>query len=903
MRFLAILLIFFSGLSYSQDVSRYLNITSTEGTHHPFVMIKKDQSAGFEIIRRVSKDYVIIRNSSIFRTEGLEAFEVNDEWKWATEYGENQKGQFYVTAEINPENTFQRLKLISFEPNKNLLIVEGTVKMLRKELLSNPHVTYIQQKAKKPTTESRIREHNLAINNIRYVQNQFPSIDGSSITVSIKEQSFDTIDIDIKGRGVRDLFSNEFVVGHATDMATLVGGAGNSYITGHGVAPKTNLFSTSFENLFPETNSYFTSRDVTVQNHSYGVGIENFYGLESVSFDEQAGSLPNLTHIFSAGNSGSQQGTGQYAGLNRYGTLTGSFKQAKNVILVTSSDEFGNVLTANSAGPTYDGRIKPDISAFGKGGTSDAAAVVSGATALLQEFYFEKNAVQPKTDVIKALLIAGSDDIDTPGPDFFGGYGQLNLKKSMSIIENGWLIEGTISDLELQTHQIDISNSADYLTIVLAWRDPAANNGDALALINDIDLKARLDANEWLPWILDSTPSESNLAAPAITGIDHLNTVEVIQIDNPSLGTYSVDITGFDITGSQDYIIAYYIESSNKFTWTYPTKIDPQQAGETVQLFFDNTYSATGSIEWGDMSDNWTSLGTINPGTHFSSVNLPDVNEDFVLRASFGPDIFKSDTFYLGTTPQIKVALYCDDEMVLYWDKISETTSYELLAYENEALMTKQISSDTFAIIDRNETNSLFFTVRQVGTYTNGLPDETIRVDQQGIRCYLNNFLATLDIFENVNLTVDVSLPEFIETLRIIKVDLEDSVVFQEITPSQNQHSFLDSNLTPGHTGYYAQLVTKNGAEILSDRISLFTTDDRKYILFPNPVTDGFVNLLSPEPNAVFQVLQLDGKPIREYIMGEKFESFELQLPKGTYLYRVLKGVKVLKSGKFVIGS
>jgi hypothetical protein len=903
MRLATFPLLFLFTLSFSQDIPKGLEAVQAENSSKIFVMMRYDQSRGLDIIRRIDENFVIVRNSFDSRREERDVFNINDEWKWAERYNDSRKTSFYISTDTSPQPFLKKVRFISYDQENHLALVEGTVKQIRNELLAHSRVTYIQKKSSDPMVESRIREHNLGLNGIRYVHRNYVDVDGSSTSVSIKEQSFDTLDIDINGRSTRDNLSNSFVVGHATDMATLVAGAGNSFISGQGVAPKANLFSESFESLFPASNGNFTSREITVQNHSYGVGIENFYGLESVAFDEQTHSLPYLLHVFSAGNSGSQQGTGQYTGMNRYGTLTGSFKQAKNVLIVTSSDEFGNVLTANSAGPAYDGRIKPELSAFGKGGTSDAAAVVSGASALLQEYYFDQKGEFPSSDITKAILIAGSMDMGTPGPDFYGGYGQLNLKRSMEIIKNDWIIEGAIADQETQSHDIIVTENEQQMNIVLAWRDPAANNGDGLALVNDIDLKASLNTDEWLPWILDSSPSINTLSAAAQRGVDHLNNVEVIQIDNPITGTYSIDASGFDVTGTQDYVIAYYLEEVDNFNWTYPTAFDPQESGAAIQLYFDNSYASAGTIEWDDLSGNWTSLGSVNPGEHYKPFDIPNINGEIVLRASLGQDVFKSDTFHVGTKPQLKVALFCDDELVINWNKITDDSIYELLAYENGAMVSKQIAIDTFAILDRTETAGLFFTVRQVGTYANGLPDETLRVDQQAIGCYLNNFLVSVDIFERVNLVANISLPQFLETLRILKVDSKDSTVFASISPSQTTHSFTDGDLTPGLTSYYALLITKNGSEILSERFSLFTTNDKKYILFPNPVTDGFINLLSPEPNALFQILQLDGKPIREFVMGAKFESFPVDLSKGTYLYRVMKGDRVLKSGKFVVGS
>jgi len=901
---LLILFILISSLTTSaQNTPHGLEARVSGAPTGAFVLTLKENAAGQPIIRRLEDGYVIIRNHQNARKENAVYFEINNEWKWAENYSNKQSGRFYLQVDENPFGYFSKIKLIAFDPDRHMAEIEGNVRLLRKEVLALPTVTFIQKKSDAPRAESRVREHNLGLNGFRKIHSSLPSLTGSIITASVKEGAFDPLDMDIKERATIDELSASTPTNHATDMATLIGGAGNSFINGRGVAERVMLYSENFANLFPASNTAFTARNITVQNHSYGVGIENYYGLESVAYDNQALQLGSLLHIYSAGNSGTGTGTGTYSGLTRYGTITGSFKQAKNVLLVTSTNHTGDVLAANSAGPAYDGRIKPELSAFGNGGTSDAAALVSGSASLIQERWTDLNGELPNTDMLKAILIAGLDDTDAPGPDFFGGYGLLNLRKSIEITTNDWWFEGTVSDGQTITHQIEITEPTDHLTVVLAWRDPAANNGDALALVHDLDLAVSINAEEWQPWVLNASPNVTDLATPATTGIDRLNNVEVIRIDNPSIGTFDVAVHGFDVSADQTYSVAYFMEPTEHFVWKYPTNIDPQEAGEETIGYFDHTFDISGTLEWGDLTDTWTTIGTINPRDRHYAFTLPDINSEVKLRATFGGTAFESEIFRIAPKPEIKVALLCDDELVVNWSPVQVGATYEVLYVANGLLNVLQTSADTFAIVNRNEINSLNFTVRQLGELADGLPDETIRVDFQAIGCYLNNFLVSVGLFGTVNMQVDLSLPERVETLRILKVDLKDSTVYAEITPTNTTHFFSDADLVPGRSRYYAQLVTATGLEILSEPFELFATDDKTYILFPNPVTDGYINFLSPVQNAIFQVLQLDGRLLFDYILTTEFESIPVELSKGTYVYRVIKNGEVLKSGKFAVGS
>src|SRR5205085_10793875 len=96
----------------------------------------------------------------------------------------------------------------------------------------------------------------------------------------------------------------------------------------------------------------------------------------------------------------------------------------------------------SSIGPTADGRMKPEITSQGSGlrstapiddyftdwGTSMAAPSVAGGAALLIEKYRQMNSgTDPKSGLIKALLMNGARDIENPAPDHKSGYGFLNL--------------------------------------------------------------------------------------------------------------------------------------------------------------------------------------------------------------------------------------------------------------------------------------------------------------------------------------------------------------------------------------------------------------------------------------------------------------------------------------------
>ena len=237
-----------------------------------------------------------------------------------------------------------------------------------------------------PKSESPVIGHDLTVNSISYAHSRFPELCGQGIRVSIMEELFDTTDIDLKNRYV--LFGREAgsYSQHATAIASLIGGGGNTSWRGKGAAPASLITSSSYLSLLPEEDEFFAAHDIYLQNHSYGTKIEPFYGVEAAAYDENVANVPALSHIFSSGNSGLETPeTGAYAGVQQYSNFTGNFKMAKKILTVGAIDGNKNLVDRSSRGPAYDGRVKPEMVAYATTGTSDAAALVSGSAALLQQ--------------------------------------------------------------------------------------------------------------------------------------------------------------------------------------------------------------------------------------------------------------------------------------------------------------------------------------------------------------------------------------------------------------------------------------------------------------------------------------------------------------------------------------
>ncbi len=201
--------------------------------------------------------------------------------------------------------------------------------------------------------ESSLSNFNLKYNRIDLMKSQWPEYSGRGTVASIKEDPYDTEDIDLIGRNlapVQDLPNSR----HATEMATIVVGAGNTSPKFQGVAHSAQINTSNLGDLFPDSIDSLISQKINTQNHSYGVGLENYYGIESYLYDLRVQEKEDVLHVFSSGNRGLDSSSdGKYAGINQYATLTGQFKTSKNTLCVGASDRFGQVLNIKWA---YRGR-------------------------------------------------------------------------------------------------------------------------------------------------------------------------------------------------------------------------------------------------------------------------------------------------------------------------------------------------------------------------------------------------------------------------------------------------------------------------------------------------------------------------------------------------------------------
>jgi subtilisin family serine protease/subtilisin-like proprotein convertase family protein len=203
-------------------------------------------------------------------------------------------------------------------------------------------------------------------------------------------------------------------------------------------------------------------------------------------------------------------------------------------------------------------------------GTSLSAAGVSGALALMQEF-FQRLGRTNSPALMKALLINGARPLTAPGafqihnPTNSQGWGLINLTNSLPAgLSNSFVQapapmqvfdqspDDALATGQSHTHFVSLSPEATGhpLRVTLVWTDPPGNPAASLKLVNNLDLVVtNLLTGE--VFFGNDFPAGSSFNQPWDTNtppnLDVVGNVENVYL-SPALGTnYSISVIARDV--------------------------------------------------------------------------------------------------------------------------------------------------------------------------------------------------------------------------------------------------------------------------------------------------------------------------------------------------------------------
>ncbi|UGU16235.1 S8 family serine peptidase [Sinomicrobium kalidii] len=879
----------------------------------------KDLPKGHKLIRVLDREYVITRTSdpTVQRSERSKLWPANDLWKLSPNIDLSRKGKRTFVIKTTGEKCLDNIKEQGLLPlskgSCGHFLIRGTANDLKKYLLPLDCVTYIGEESLTPVKESSIPELNLTVNNIAQLHREAPDLRGEHMVVSIKDDKYNTEDIDLLGKHITSESESSATSAHATDMATLATGLGNSSINGKGVAPKARISSSDFNSLYPDNN--LNAVGASVQNHSYGTEIENFYGILAAEYDTFLYQNPTQVHLFSTGNSGNKTPeNGPYSGIPGYANLTGNFKMAKNILTVGALDAQRSVPDFSSRGPAHDGRIKPDLVAFSAIGTSNANALVSGVVLLLQEHFGKTHHDSlPPSSLIKALLINGAEDLGAPGPDFHSGYGNLNALDSRDILNNGQFIVDKVAHGGTREYTLNIPENAKNIKITLNWTDRPAEPNSNIALVNDLDMTVSHNGNLYTPWVLDHTPEEQALNQPAERGTDHRNNTEQIFIPEVAGNELTLHVQGYAVSGEeQPFSMAYSWENKDVFHWINPVDGGnfPYDGISADFIRWKSTFSTSkGTLDVSyDAGNTWQSVAT---GVELDSSQYPwdpveKEGHTALLRMTVGNKTFTSPPFIISYAPAPEISLKCNGTTEISWRKKTGATAYDIFSMKDNVMAFTERTTDTTYIANNNASYFAVATVYQDGT--EGIRSQALNIAESDEQCYWQSIYATNEE-QDGRIRLYFSLGSIYKAKRIevFKIIPGGEEYLQSIEPvDRKEFEIIDNAPREGANTYRVKLTLENGTELYSETVSTIYLSETPFLLFPNPVMSDGINVYSKKFNEgdmlYFHLYSADGKfMLRKQLISDRDFISLTKLTNGVYYYKIEVNGKKIKSGGLIL--
>jgi len=555
------------------------------------------------------------------------------------------------------------------------------------------------------------------------------NLKGSGVVIGVGDGGQLGDHIDFEGRVINKADGTYSIYGfHGDHVSGTVGGAGNLNPRHKGLAPEATILTQQTMDIVYNAEEYVENLDMVVTNNSYGPGPDctsnGTYSYASVFLDKQLREIPQLLHLYAAGNSGSDT-CGDFP--QGYKTILRNYGSAKNVLTVGAVDEKRKIGNLSSRGPVNDGRLKPEICGVGMkvtstgreydyhqiSGTSMATPAVAASIGLMYERYRQMhNNENPLGVLMKSIACNTADDLGNKGPDYVYGFGLMNVRRAIEVVEKEQFMVAEVSNEEENIFTIEVPEGLSELKIMLNWNDKEAESGVLKTLVNNLDLQVINPYNNtYTPWTLDH---EANRVDDiAVRGIDNLNNVEQVTIDIPVAGTYQIKIKGTEIPfGPQSFVVSYdFVKPELILTHPFGEERFIPNQNELIQWEaerantspFKVEYSADGGNNWIVLADNIAA-----DKRHFvweldENVAVTTTGKIRVSRSNGAEVSMNQHDFSILYRPEnMTASAICEGYIKLRWDEVPDAESYEIHTLVEGAMYPIDVTDDREYIIEDN---------------------------------------------------------------------------------------------------------------------------------------------------------------------------------------------------------
>lgn len=623
---------------------------------------------------------------------------------------------------------------------RHIIFVRASSAAIVNKLAALPFVSYLASQPMKPRALNfnNRAAHGADALGVPWARN----LQGDGIVVGVGDNSSPYTHVDFTGRLIDRM--SDSVGGHGTHTSGSVGSGGIVNQRVEGMAPHSTIVSQFFSDILTNAPVYLNDYNMQLTSNSYtdydyGCQYDGEYDALSNYTDAQLYSYPALMHVFASGNDGGFT-CSPYS--IQFATVKSGFQTAKNAISVGNIDN--NVIgswqinNASSAGPSGDGRIKPELVAGGSAvwstlpyntygedwGTSMACPAVSGTLALLvQRFRQLSGGGDPYGMLIKALACNTANDLGNPGPDYLTGFGSLNGRAAVECMENGQFAMSTsgISNGQNVPLTLPVPSGLQQVRIMLYWPDYPAAPFSAAALVNNLDLTVT-DASGIVHYPLILNPAPAHVQDPAVEGVDNLNNIEQVVVNVPAGGNFQVHVAGTSVPyGPQPFVLTWqFIQPS--------VKVESPYGGEKLgsaeyEIIRWNAYGGepnTFKVEFSaDNGATWSTLQDNIPSTSRSLGWVPGVNTSKALIR-----VTRNGTPYVGVStynfaiidaPLSSVSNPCKGYAQLTWTAVASADSYDVMQLKGSTMQKiGNTTALTYLVPGLRPDSTYWFAVRSV---------------------------------------------------------------------------------------------------------------------------------------------------------------------------------------------